>query len=85
MTGTTLVRTFAPMTAGACGAYDAGTDTTISGTLPIAQTGLPSGCYRYRLTGINSVGGSAPVTTTGSPRCNEIAALAPSDLYAEML
>ncbi len=62
MGGTQLVRTTAPVSAGTCGAF--GSPTVVSGTLPIAQTGLTSGCYRYTLTGTNGVGGSASVTTT---------------------
>ncbi len=64
MAGTTLVRTEAPVSGGLCGTFDPDSATPISGTLPIAQSGLEPGCYRYALTGTNGVGGAATVSTT---------------------
>lgn len=60
MTSSTLVRTQATLTNGVCGAF--GTATTITGAP--AQTGTARTCYRYVLTGTNTFGLTASVTTT---------------------
>lgn len=60
MTSSTLVRTQAALTNGVCGTF--GTATTITGAP--AQTGTARTCYRYVLTGTNTFGLTASVTTT---------------------
>jgi hypothetical protein len=64
MASSTLVRTWAPMSAGVCGTFDPATSTTISGTVPVNQVVTDTGCYRYVLTGMNNAGGTASLTTT---------------------
>ena len=58
-TTSTLTRSTATITAGACGAF--GANTTIVGTP--AQTGVARTCYRYVLTGTNTAGLVSTVTT----------------------
>jgi hypothetical protein len=60
MTSTTLTRTSGPT----CAALDPGTATAISGSAPIAQSGLAVGCYRYVLTGVNVAGLTSTVSTS---------------------
>jgi hypothetical protein len=60
MTSSTLVRTQATLTNGVCGAF--GSATTLTGAP--AQTGTARTCYRYVLTGTNTFGATASVTTT---------------------
>jgi hypothetical protein len=55
-----LVRTEAPFTGGTCGTF---TNATVITGSP-AQGPLPTGCYRYVLTGVDRVGNSASLTTT---------------------
>lgn len=66
MAGVALTRTWAPVVANVCGAYDPATTVTLAATLPIAlpiaQTTLPVGCYRYSHTGTNAVGGATTVS-----------------------
>lgn len=57
-----LVRTFAPMSGGVCGAFDPGSAVTVSGTGVIS--GLADGCHRFTLTGTDLAGNTATVLTT---------------------
>lgn len=59
----TLDRTWAPLVNGVCGTYEPATTVPLPLTLPVGQTGLPVGCYRFVQTGMNAVGGSAFVAT----------------------
>jgi hypothetical protein len=63
LASSTFTRTRGVSTAGVCGSFDAGTTVTLPSSTQ-AQTGLPDGCYRYVLTGTNSFGGTASVTST---------------------
>jgi hypothetical protein len=56
----TLIRESAPLTGGACGAFTGAT--TLVGNP--AQGPLPTGCYRYALTGTDRVGNTASRVTT---------------------
>ena len=58
----TLVRTFAPMSAGVCGAFDPASAVTVSGTGVIS--GLADGCHRFTLTGTDLAGNASSVFTT---------------------
>ena len=58
----TLVRTFAPMTAGVCGAFDPVSAVTVSGTGVVS--GLADGCHRFTLTGTDLAGNASSVFTT---------------------
>ena len=60
MAASTLVRTRASLSNGACGAFDS--PVTVGGAP--AEAGLATGCYRYRLTGTNAVGLTAEIDTT---------------------
>ena len=63
LASSTFTRTTGVSTAGVCGSFDpASTVTLPSSTQP--QNGLANGCYRYVLTGTNSFGGAASVTST---------------------
>ena len=63
LASSTFTRTTGVSTAGVCGSFDAATTVTLpSSTQP--QNGLANGCYRYVLTGTNSFGGAASVTST---------------------
>jgi hypothetical protein len=64
LASSTLTRTTGTSTAGVCGAYDTLTTVTLSGGPTITQPGLPNGCYRYVLTGVNAFGGSASISST---------------------
>ena len=64
MASNTLTREFATLTGTTCGTYGAPTVLTGSPT----QSGLPAGCYRYRLTGTNNAGTSATLTTVVQQR-----------------
>ncbi len=55
-----LVRDEAPLTGNACGTF--GSPVTLNGKP--AQNGLPTGCWRYTLTGTDNVGNTVSVTTT---------------------
>jgi hypothetical protein len=63
LTSSTFTRTTGVSTAGVCGSFDGATTVTLPSSTQ-AQNGLPNGCYRYVLTGVNSVGGTASVTST---------------------
>ncbi len=63
LASSTFTRTTGVSAAGVCGDFDAATTVTLpSSTQP--QNGLANGCYRYVLTGTNSFGGTASVTST---------------------
>jgi len=60
LASSTLVRTSAPFSsADTCGTF--GSPATLSGTP--AQNGLPTGCYRYTLTGTDNVGNTVSIST----------------------
>lgn len=63
LASTTLTRTWAPVVASTCGTYDPLTTEELPLTLPVSETGLAPGCYRYLQTGTNGVGGSSSVAT----------------------
>jgi hypothetical protein len=48
-----LVRETATLSGGVCGAF--GGAVALAGPAPITQTNLPTGCYRYRVTGTDNV------------------------------
>jgi hypothetical protein len=52
-----FVRETATISNGTCGAF--GGATPLAGPAPITQTNLPTGCYRYRITGSDNVGNVA--------------------------
>src|SRR5207244_7405793 len=54
-----LTRESATLSSDSCGSF--GSATTLAGTP--AQSGLATGCYRYRLTGTDNVGNAVSVTT----------------------
>ena len=62
MESSVLVRTFAPMAAGACGVFDPASAVTITGEGVIS--GLADGCHRFTLTGLDLAGNTATVATT---------------------
>jgi hypothetical protein len=62
LTSSTFTRTTGVSTAGVCD-FDGGITETLPSSTQ-AQNGLPNGCYRYVLTGVNSFGGTASVTST---------------------
>ena len=63
MSTNVLTRATATLSAGGtCGAF--GAATTVSGTAPVAQTGLARNCYKYVYTGTNVVGLTATSTIT---------------------
>jgi hypothetical protein len=64
LVSSTLTRTWAPVVANVCGAFDPATTEAVTGALPIAQGPLAAGCYRYTQTATNLVGGSSSVSTT---------------------
>ena len=64
MVDTVLTRLTAPATGSACGTFVPESSEVLTGSLPITQTGLEPGCYRYVLTGRNVAGGLATVSTT---------------------
>jgi hypothetical protein len=55
----TLTREFAPSAGTTCGAFGAATIITGNST----QSGLATGCYRYRLTGVDQQGNTATLST----------------------
>ena len=61
---TVVTRTFAPMTAGVCGTFDAASETPVAGTTPFDVTGLADGCHRFTLTGTDAAGNSLSLSTT---------------------
>jgi hypothetical protein len=63
LASSTFTRTTGVSAAGVCGDFDSGTTVTLPGSTQ-AQNGLPDGCYRYVLTGVNSFGGTASVSST---------------------
>ncbi len=63
LVSTTLTRTWAPLAANVCGTDDPATTVALALALPVQETGLSPGCYRYLQTGTNAVGGSSSVAT----------------------
>ena len=63
LASSTFTRTTGVSTAGVCGNFDPATTVTLPSSTQ-TQNGLPNGCYRYALTGANSFGGSASVSST---------------------
>jgi hypothetical protein len=63
MASTTLTRTWAPVVASVCGTYEPATTEELPLALPVQETSLPPGCYRYLQTGTNAVGGTSAVAT----------------------
>ena len=60
LASSTLTREAATLSGATCGAF--GSPVTITGTP--AQTGLPTGCYRYALTGVDLAGNTVSLSTT---------------------
>jgi hypothetical protein len=63
LASSTFTRTTGVSTAGVCGNFDSATTVTLTSSTQ-TQNGLPNGCYRYVLTGVNSVGGTASILST---------------------
>ena len=59
LASSTLTRESATLSGDSCGSF--GSATTLAGTP--GQSGLATGCYRYRLTGTDNVGNAVSVTT----------------------
>ena len=56
-----LTRSFAPMSAGVCGTFDAGVDVPGSGSFSV--TGLADGCHRFTLRGVDLAGNASSIGT----------------------
>ena len=61
LVSSTFTRTTGVSTAGVCGNFDASTTVTLPNSTQ-TQNGLPNGCYRYTLTGVNSFGLTASIS-----------------------
>jgi hypothetical protein len=59
LASTVFVRETATLSSGVCGSF--GGAVTLTGPAPFTQTNLPTGCYRYRITGTDRVGNVANV------------------------
>jgi len=62
LASSTLTRQFAPLTGSACGTFGSG---TVLVGAPV-QAGLPTGCYKFVLTGVDNAGNTVSVGTTVS-------------------
>ena len=63
LVSSTFTRTTGVSTGGVCGGFDSATTVTLPSSNQ-TQNALPNGCYRYVLTGVNSFGGTASVSST---------------------